>query len=71
MSDHPKRFDDTVWGTLFRFWPIVLLLLSMGGILLKKLNDHDVRLATLEQSSHYLASDISEMKGDIKELLRR
>lgn len=71
MSERYQRFDDTFWGKLFHFWPIILLILGVASIIYAKIDNHETRLATVEQVTRDIKDNVTEMRGDIKELLRR
>lgn len=75
MTGQNRRFDDTFWGQLLRFWPFILgvvtLVLAYEGVVWSRLFDHETRLSVVEKSDSDVRSDVSEIKRDIKTLLSR
>jgi hypothetical protein len=66
-----RRFDDTVWGHIFRFWPLILLIFGGFSFLYSKITAHDVQLAVLDTRTRDITVQLAVIEGDVKTLLGR
>lgn len=68
---------DPSLKSIVRFWPVIIMLLSLaaawGSIRadIAKVPDLETRITRVEDSQLHMKDDVSEIKQDVKRLLRR
>lgn len=71
MNERGQRFDDTFWGQVFRFWPLMMVMIATGIFIYNKLEAHETRLVVVELQLAEVKTNLDEVRGDVKILLRR
>lgn len=77
MNETRRYTEGSIFRLIRDFWPIILLILGIAACYgaakndLAKIPGLETRLTTVEQSQRDMKDDVTEIKNDVKRLLRR